>query len=127
MCNCFGISLQASVTGEKSRSYEINTADHNSGSKTRVALMSFELLCDINKWSYKVSSPSLAVANNLLSNHGNIQTSDAMTSEDNSAIIPDAVLCEICCSKFYHDPSNGKFFSSFDHLFNVITASIRTV
>ena len=110
LCNCFGISLQASVTGEKSRSYEINTADHNSGSKTRVALMSFDLLCDINKWSYKVSSPSLAVANNLLSNHGNIQTSDAMTSEDNNAIIPDAVLCEICCSEFYHDPSDGKFF-----------------
>ena len=97
MCNCFGISLQASVTGEKSRSYEINTADHNSGSKTRVALMSFDLLCDINKWSYKVSSPSSAVANNLLSNHRNIQASDAMTSEDNSAIILD-------------DPSDGKFF-----------------
>ena len=33
-----------------------------------------------------------------------------MTSEDNNAIIPDAVLCEICCSEFYHDPSDGKFF-----------------
>ena len=95
--NGFGISLQASVTGEKSRSYKINTADHNPGSKTRVALMSFDLLCDINKWSYKVSSPSSAVANNLLSNHRNIQASDAMTSEDNSAIILD-------------DPSDGKFF-----------------
>ena len=69
----------------------------------------------------------VAVANNLLSNNGNNQASGTMTSEDNSAIIPDAVLCEICCSEFYHDPSNGKFFSSFDHLFNVITASIRTV
>ena len=127
LCNCFGISLQSSVTGEKSRSYEINTADHNPGCKTRVALMSFDLLCDINKWSYKVTSPSLAVANNLLSNNGNIQASGIMTSEDNSAIIPDAVLCQICCSEFYHDPSNSEFCSSFDHLFNVITASIRTV
>ena len=29
LCNCFGISLQASVTGEKSRSYEINPPIHH--------------------------------------------------------------------------------------------------
>lgn len=109
LCNGFGISLQESVTEEKSRNYEINTADHNLGSKTRVAVMSFDLLCDINKWSYKVSSPSLAVANDLLSNHGNTQANGTMTCEDNSTIIPDAVLCEICCSELYHDPSDGKF------------------
>ena len=72
----------------------------------RAALMPFDLLYDINRWSREVSQPSLALKDGLKSN---AQCSKAMANgESNVPDIPETVVCEICCCEFYLDSLNGK-------------------
>lgn len=72
----------------------------------RLAVMPFDLLCDVNKWTYKASIPSLAIRDGLSSN---ILCSETITDEESKVLIlPETVVCEICCCEFYHDTSDGK-------------------
>lgn len=73
----------------------------NSGSRhpSRVAVMSFDLLCDVNRWSYKSCPPSLAVPNGLTTKREcSLDRRDSDECEGN--IIPADVTCEICCCEF---------------------------
>lgn len=73
---------------------------------SRVAVMPFDLLCDINRWSYKASVPSLALPDGLKSN---APCRKAMANgESNVPSLPETVVCEICCREFYLDSGNGK-------------------
>ena len=81
----------------------------NSGSKrpSRVAVMSFDLLCDVNRWSYKSCPSSLAVPNSLTTNRKyNLDRRDS--DERECDIIPADVTCEICCFEFHLKSSDGK-------------------
>lgn len=72
----------------------------------RVAVMPFDLLYDINRWSCEVSQPSLALPDGLESN---ALCSKAMANgESNVPSIPETVVCEICFCEYYLDSLHGK-------------------
>jgi len=74
--------------------------------RCRVAVMPFDLLCDINRWSYEASLPSLALPDGLKSN---APCSKATAYGDsNVPSLPETVVCEICCCEFYLDSFDGK-------------------
>ena len=107
------------VYGEQGNGIEEPTSDCSamSGKECRqtVAVMPLDLLYDINRWSYKASLPSLAVPAGL---HSNTHCKEAVSIGDSKdAIIPDEIMCEICCCEFHHDSSNGKnMYSCLDKL-----------
>lgn len=107
--NSFNINMQGSRVEDEPTNDGI--PDHSTVSNgkctDRVAVMSFDLLSDLNRWSYKASLPSLAVTDDLPSNHGDTHSNDEVTQgESKFVIVPDAVMCEICCCEFYHDFSD---------------------
>ena len=71
----------------------------------RVAMMPFDLLYDVNRWSHKTCSPQLAVPSGLSSN--NTCCNDSGRDLENAGI-PEIVTCEICCCEFYNGPPSGK-------------------
>ena len=74
--------------------------------RCRVAVMPFDLLCGINRWSYEASLPSLALPDGLKSN---VPCSKATANgESNVPSLPETVVCEICCCEFYLDSFDGK-------------------
>ena len=72
----------------------------------RVAVMPFDLLCDINRWSYQASLPSLALPDGLTSNALGSKT--IANGESNVPSVPETVECEICCCEFYLNSFDGK-------------------
>ena len=72
----------------------------------RVAVMPFDLLCDVNRWSYKASIPSLALPDSLSSNTQCCEVK--ADGESRVPSLPETIVCEICCCEFYHDTSDGK-------------------
>ena len=72
----------------------------------RVAVMPFDLVCDINRWSYKVSLPSVALPDGLPSNA--VCNKSMANRQSNLSSLPDTVTCEICCCEFYLDSCDGK-------------------
>ena len=72
----------------------------------RVAVMPFDLLCEINRWSCEVSLPSLALPDGLKCS---APCSKAMANgQSNVPSIPETVVCEICFSEFYLDSLDGR-------------------
>lgn len=72
----------------------------------RVAVMPFDLLCDINRWSYQASLPSLALTDCLTSNA--LCSKTMANGQSNIPSLPETVVCEICCCEFYLDSFDGK-------------------
>ena len=109
LCNFFGACKQE-CKDEEQRSGTMPDCSPTSGIKcqSRMAVMSFDLLYDINRWSYKASLPGLAVSNDLLCN-STVRCSDTVsTGGSNIATIPDDMSCEICCCESYQDSTDGK-------------------
>ena len=106
--NSFGACKQESKE-EKQRSGAMPDCSSNSGIKcqSRMAVMSYDLLCDINRWSYKASLPSLAMSDNLPCNSAHYRDT-VSTGGSNITSIPDDILCEICCCERYQDSTDGK-------------------
>lgn len=83
----------------------------NDNQLNRIAVMPFDLLCDVNRWSYEASSPSLALPDVLTSNTLCSATEPAVADEESKvAIIPETIVCEVCCCEFYYDTCDGKNF-----------------
>lgn len=73
-------------------------------SPCRTAVMTFDLLYDVNRWSYKASMPSLSLPDDLTSS-----CIEAVTDgEAKVPVIPDTIVCEICYCEFYPGTSDGK-------------------
>lgn len=108
LCNSFDIDEQKSRIEEEPAADAVPDCNPVSSSKCsqRVAVMPFDLLCDVNRWSYKTSLPSLAVPDALPSKTH--RTEAVCSGEPKAAILPDAIMCEICFCEVYHDSSDGK-------------------
>ncbi|XP_022789392.1 uncharacterized protein LOC111329056 isoform X1 [Stylophora pistillata] len=105
--NFFGILECESKVLEEPLPADKSSLDYSPNSNNnqldRVAVMPFDLLCDINRWSYRALTVSLALPD-ILSNNALFPAQPATgDGESKTTIIPDTVVCEVCCCEFYHD------------------------
>ena len=111
--NFFGILEHESKVMEKplpADKCSLGCSPNTSNSQlNRVAVMPFDLLYDINKCSHKASTVSLALPDILRTVA--LCPAPSVVAADGGAkttIIPETVVCEICCCEFYHDTCDGK-------------------
>ena len=105
----FNISEQESQIGEEppcNTLLDQSQCISNDNRPCRVAVMPFDLLCDINRWSYEASLPSLALPDDLKSDVPCSKTT--ANGESSVPSLPETVACEICCCEFYLDSFDGK-------------------
>lgn len=109
LSNFFGVFEQGSRVEEEllcSTTLDGSQYISDSNRPCRVAVMPFDLLCDVNRWSYQASIPSLALPDDLSSN--TLCSETVADGEPKVPALPETVVCEICCCKFYHDAFDGK-------------------